>query len=93
MRIVCNECGFVGEGVNHNERGWRCPSCWSDRVGEAVELKRRETDVAEIVSERYADALRGAGVRTLEEARLMSEGELLEIDGVGPATVRKLKEA
>lgn len=25
----CPECGQEIEGVNHNDRGWRCENCWA----------------------------------------------------------------
>jgi len=45
MKWICKDCDFVGVPVNHNNRGSRCPSCWSKEI----ELTHKEIPNAEIV--------------------------------------------
>ena len=38
MQYKCQDCGAIGEAVNHNNRGLKCPACWSKNL-EQVEIK------------------------------------------------------
>ena len=38
MQYKCNDCGAIGPGVNHNNRGLKCVQCFSRNL-EPVEIK------------------------------------------------------
>jgi predicted RecB family nuclease len=86
--VICQECGYEGEAVNHNNRGLRCPSCWA----EVEERDTTATELVDFVSEAQAMALAGLGIRTLTDAVEADVETLMSVDGIGPKTSERLKE-
>lgn len=59
---------------------------------ESVPEGEESYDFSPILGERADDALHSEGYDTPEDVRGASDDELLEVDGIGPKTVAKLRE-
>ena len=93
--MICPFCNTETDGVNHNDRGLKCPACWyplptPEPEPEATIMSSNEFD-AGVVSVATYEKLIEAGVETLSELRGETDGELLAIDGIGRATLAKLR--
>lgn len=51
-----------------------------------------DTDLFEGISSQYVDPLVGEGLKTTSDFFKVTKKEVLDIDGVGPATVKKLED-
>lgn len=51
-----------------------------------------DTDLFEGISSQYVDPLVGEGLKTTSDFLNVTKKEVLDIDGVGPATVKKLED-
>lgn len=98
--MICPFCNTEIDGVNHNNRGLKCPACWYPLSPLVVELTPTQAELepgtgwldAEIVPDAVYNRLIKVYTNPGElwEA---SDEDLLAVRGIGKATLAKLRAA
>lgn len=98
--FLCPNCGRETEGLNRNNRYYRCTNCFArlttaDQINEESDDESEELSLMELEGMTLARAgeLASAGFETVPALAVAEIADLIQVFGIGSRTAEKLIEA